>query len=129
MDSEIKLLKLHMAEVVDLQRSAALLSWDQQTYMPSGGSKDRAQQLATLEGLAHRLFISNKVGDLIGELESNVNDIDYDSDDASFIRYVSKKFKREKRMPNSLVSDLANTTSLAQEAWVLARQNIDYALF
>ena len=129
MDSEIKLLKLHMAEVVDLQRSAALLSWDQQTYMPSGGSKDRAQQLATLEGLAHRLFISNKVGDLIGELESNVNDIDYDSDDASFIRYVSKKFKREKRMPNSLVSDLANTTSLAQEAWVLARQNNDYALF
>ncbi|HCU98488.1 MAG TPA: carboxypeptidase, partial [Chloroflexi bacterium] len=55
--------------------------------------------------------------------------IDYDSDDASFIRYVSKKFKREKRMPNSLVSDLANTTSLAQEAWVLARQNNDYALF
>ena len=35
MNSNLETLKMRLAEVVDLQRAAALLSWEQQTYMPS----------------------------------------------------------------------------------------------
>jgi len=62
MEKQLSELKTLLAEVVDLQRSASVLSWEQQTYMPPGGTSARAEQLATLEGLAHRLFINDEIG-------------------------------------------------------------------
>ena len=47
MEKGIQKLKGLLAEVVDLQRSAAVLAWEQQTYMPPGGASARAEQLAT----------------------------------------------------------------------------------
>ena len=36
-----------------LSRAAAVLRWDEETYMPSLAVEERAEQLAVLEGLAH----------------------------------------------------------------------------
>src|SRR5690606_11038006 len=49
-------LKNRLALVQDLRASAAVLEWDQETYMPPGAAEARAHQLATLKTLAHRRF-------------------------------------------------------------------------
>ncbi|MEW6241899.1 MAG: carboxypeptidase M32, partial [Chloroflexota bacterium] len=48
MEEKLAQLKQIMAEVADLNNAAALLGWDQQTYMPRGGAEARGNQLATL---------------------------------------------------------------------------------
>lgn len=35
-------LKARLAEISDLERAAAVLGWDQQTYMPPGGARPPA---------------------------------------------------------------------------------------
>ena len=129
MNIKLQTLKMRLAEVVDLQRSAALLSWEQQTYMPPGGAKARAEQLATLQGLAHRLFITDEIGGLVKELSDSSEQWSYDTDEASLIRFVARQYERERKVPNELVAELASTTALAQEAWALARQNDNYSMF
>ena len=37
---EIKRLESHLAEIKTLTEAAALLGWDQQTYMPAGGGEE-----------------------------------------------------------------------------------------
>ena len=48
--------------------------------MPPGGAPARADQLATLEGLAHRMFVTDEIGGLLAELEQDAGDWSYDSD-------------------------------------------------
>ncbi|HNM47944.1 MAG TPA: carboxypeptidase M32, partial [Candidatus Sumerlaeota bacterium] len=40
-------------EISDLGNASALLSWDQQVYMPPRGAAARGMQLATLSGIIH----------------------------------------------------------------------------
>ena len=53
MEPKLLELKTRLAEVYDLTAAAAVLNWDLETYMPSGGAEARAQQLATLQRLTH----------------------------------------------------------------------------
>ena len=83
--SKIQELKTHLADVVHLQHAAAILGWDQQTYMPPGGAEARAEQLATLSRLAHEMFIADATGKLLQEAAAEVASADYDSDDAALV--------------------------------------------
>ena len=65
MEDKFQKLKEIMAEVYDLSRAAALLEWDQQTYMPSGGAEDRSHQLATLARLEHQRWTADETGQLL----------------------------------------------------------------
>jgi carboxypeptidase Taq len=44
-----------------LKSAADILSWDQETFMPPAGGAARADQLATLQTLAHDMMISPEV--------------------------------------------------------------------
>ena len=129
MEKGIQKLKGLLAEVVDLQRSAAVLAWEQQTYMPPGGASARAEQLATLGGLAHRMFVTDEIGGLLAELEQSAGDWGYDSDEACLLRFIKRRYERERRIPTDLVAELARTTAIAQEVWVQARKAADYPMF
>lgn len=129
MEKQLTQLKTLLAEVVDLQRSASVLGWEQQTYMPPGGAAARAEQLATLEGLAHRLFVTDEIGALLDGLKQMADGWDDDSDEASLVRFVLRKYERARRIPSELVAEIAHTTALAQEAWVRARKDADYPSF
>ncbi|TMD71673.1 MAG: carboxypeptidase M32, partial [Chloroflexi bacterium] len=65
----LETLKAILAEVTDLSRAAALLEWDQETYMPPGGVQSRAEQISTLLRLSHVRFTSEEVGRLLDQLE------------------------------------------------------------
>ena len=61
--AHLEQLKAILATVCDLRGAGSLLSWDQQTYMPSGSGFSRAEQLATLEKLAHAQLTSKEIGE------------------------------------------------------------------
>ena len=48
---------------------AAVLGWDQQTYMPSAGAGLRGEQMAFLASLAHQKFTDSKIGELLAAVE------------------------------------------------------------
>ena len=121
------LLKKKLAEIQHLEHAAAVLDWDQQVNMPSGGSEARARQLATLGKLAHELFVSDNVGELLAEL--NADDYQEDSLEACLIQVVQEDWEKERKIPSSLVEEMASTTSQAQGAWAKARENNDFTSF
>ncbi len=123
----LDLLKKKLAEIQHLEHAAALLDWDQMVNMPSGGAEARAQQLATLEKLAHELFVSDEVGHLLSDL--NVDDYRDDSLEACLIQVVREDWEKERKLPSTLVEEFARTTSQAQEAWAKARENNDFTSF
>jgi len=77
MEQKLAELKHRLATVSDLHHASALLGWDQQTYMPPRGANARAEQLATLDKLAHEFFIDDAVVKLLDELKALVAPLDY----------------------------------------------------
>jgi carboxypeptidase Taq len=53
-----------------LGHASALLSWDQETYMPAQAVGERSEQLALLQGLIHDRTSSTELGSLLDRLGS-----------------------------------------------------------
>ena len=62
MSARLEELKARLLEVNDLGSAAAVLRWDQATYMPPGGAVARGRQLSTLSKIAHEKFTSPVIG-------------------------------------------------------------------
>src|SRR5919109_1714295 len=122
-------LKNQLGAVMDLRRAAALLSWDQHTKMPPGGSKARAEQLATLGKITHELFISDDIGRLLDELEPYEQQLPHESNEASLIRVARRDWQKARRVPAELRAEITRTGALAYEAWVEARRESDFSKF
>jgi carboxypeptidase Taq len=112
-----------------LASCSSLLGWDEQTYMPRGGVENRGNQMALLAGLHHEKATDPKIGALLGELEDSDLVRDPDSTAAVNVREIRRDFDRRTKLPRSLVEEMARTTSLAQQEWVLARQHGDFPHF
>src|SRR5947209_2114762 len=122
-------LKDRLAQISDLDNAAAVLSWDQQTYMPPGGGPARAEQLATLAQFSHELFTAAETGALIAQASQECSGAAEDSDDAALVRVTRRDYDRAVKLPPDLVADMARTRTLAQEVWTRARPANDYAAF
>jgi carboxypeptidase Taq len=129
MQEELDQLKILLGTAHDLGMAAAVLRWDQETYMPPGGAAARAEQLATLGQLAHEYFTADEVGALLDDLAAHEAELDHDSDEASLIRVTRREYDRARRVPADLVGEIARATSLAQGEWVKARAASDFARF
>lgn len=129
MKEKLQALKERLAVVDDLQRAAGVLSWDQQTYMPPRGAAARAEQLATLQKLAHEHFIAAENGALLNELAEVTAHLPYDSDEASLVRVTKRDYERATRVPPKLVEEITRAASLAFEAWQRAKAEANFKLF
>ncbi|HET9866641.1 MAG TPA: hypothetical protein VFQ06_05065 [Nitrospira sp.] len=49
-----------LLEIQRVNSAASVLSWDQETYMPAGGGAARAEQIATLQGIAHQNWFPSR---------------------------------------------------------------------
>ena len=121
-------LREHLAEIHDLGRAAALLSWDERTMMPASGAESRADQLATLAAVRHRMFAADEVGRMIDAARPEVEGLDPDSEPASLIRVVGRDWEKARRVPAELRAELARAAALGVAAGREARQLSDFAL-
>src|SRR4051812_26882372 len=126
---ELAALKEHLGELTDLYGAAALLSWDQNTYMPPGGAEARADQTATLERLAHERLVDPALARLLDALEPWAAGQDPDSDDVRLVRWARRDLEKATRVPEALAVDMARESFRGFSAWIEARESGDFRRF
>jgi carboxypeptidase Taq len=129
MSEKLNRLKEIIGEVADLNAAAAVLSWDQQTYMPPGGSEARGQHLSTIGSLAHQKAVAPEVGELLEGLKSEFSGEGPESDDAALVRVAARDYEKAVRVPAEFVAEQAIVTTKAFEAWMEARSKSDFGVF
>ena len=112
-----------MQKIADLHNAAAVLNWDEETYLPVKGAAFRGQQLATLSTLAHDHFADPELGHLLQELLAR--------DDLSPLQHQNvsrswKDYEKNQKYPSAFVHQLSLTTSRCYQAWMNARQQNDF---
>src|SRR5262245_60077796 len=112
-----------------LASCSALLGWDEQTYMPPGGAEHRGGQMALLAGLHHERATDPRLAELLGSAEASDLAADPEAPPAVNLREWRRSYDRATKLPRSLVEELARTTSLAQQEWVVARRERDFGRF
>jgi carboxypeptidase Taq len=129
MSTPLSALRDHLAPIEDLTAAAAVLAWDQETFMPEGGAEARAHQLSTLQSQAHERFASDATGELLDQAAETIEDPESLDDDASLVRVTRRDYERARKVPSSLVAELSRATSQAKQAWTQARQADDFGAF
>lgn len=127
MNDKLQELKTRLLEINDLDMSAAVLNWDQTTYMPRGGAAARARQSATLGRLSHEKFTDPAIGNLLDELGPYVESLSYDSDEASLVRLTRRQYERATKVPSEFMSQLMGHMAESYQAWSQARPENDFA--
>lgn len=132
----LKPLTSRLVEIQHLSSAASLLSWDQETYMPPGGGQARADQLSTLQTLAHDTLVSPEIETLLVKWVDpatgqalDVPGDPWDEPSRSLLREVWRDFSRAKKLPSDFVKKLSRECSLAQQVWIEARKKSDFKLF
>ncbi len=120
-------LKARLLEVDDINGAAALLRWDQTTFMPPGGSPARGRQTATLSRLAHEKFTDAAVGRLLDQLERETAALPPGHDDAALVRVTRRLYEQSVRIPGALVSEFNEHAATIYQAWTVARPANDFA--
>ena len=122
-------LRAHLAPIVDLHAASAVLRWDEETYMPPGGARARAEVLATLSRLTHERFVSAETRRLLEHAHEALNQLDPDSDDAALVRVTQRDYDHASKLPNDFVAERARAASQSTQVWRDARPRDDFAAF
>jgi carboxypeptidase Taq len=125
-----------LVEIQHVNSAVSLLSWDQETQMPPGGGLARANQLATLQTLAHDRLVSPEIERLLarwvdpstGQAIESPGD-GWDEPSRALLREVWRDFSRAKKLPSAFVKRLGRECSLAQQVWTEARKKNDFRMF
>jgi carboxypeptidase Taq len=126
MQAHLTELKTRLLEASDIRSAAAVMSWDQSTYMPEKGAPARGRQMATLQRIAHEKSIAPEVGRLIDKLERDMN-LPADSDEAALVRQARRNYDRFTRIPPHRYAALFQHMSASYMAWAKARPANDFA--
>lgn len=127
MQAKLDELKARLLEISDLTGAAAVLNWDQATYMPRGGGPARGRQLATLSRLAHERLTDAGLRRLLDDLRPYEESLPYDADDASLIRVARRDADKAAQVPAAFMADMRTLGSAAFQAWTRARPANDFA--
>lgn len=126
---DLKQLLTIFGQVADLYGAASVLAWDEQTYMPKGGARARAQQKATLERIAHEKLTDPRVGELLEKLEEQVQQLPETAVERALVRAARRQYDRAAKLPPDLVTALSQAGSEGFTAWLQARQQNDFNVF
>jgi carboxypeptidase Taq len=107
-----------MQKIADVKYSAAVLQWDQETYLPAKGADFRGRQLATLSEIAHEWFVSPDLGQLLHELHSRG---DLPQDRRRNIELSLEDYEKQKKFTPAFVRRLSEASSRCFHSWLQAR--------
>ncbi len=119
-----KAYKSRLTKIADIGYSIALLSWDQETYMPEKGAGFRAQQMATLSGMVHEKFTDKEFGKILKKLDKNNKKLT--EKQRRNIAQTLKDYKKQKKYNREFVELLSRTTSECFQAWQKARKENNF---
>lgn len=117
--------KANMQKVADLKYAAAVLQWDQETYLPEMGANFRGRQIATLSEVAHAFFTDAKVGNLLNALMQE----DLDAKERKNVMLSLDDYTRLTKLAPAFVRTMSETVSASYHAWLAARKANDFTIF
>jgi len=129
MKEKLNKLNALSAEIIDLTHIQALLGWDQQVLMPPGGTEDRGNQAALIGGMIHERMTSDEIGTLITDLETEIGDLTTDTDEARTVKRIKRLYEQQTKIPKELLIEFIKVTTAANNIWVKAKQDNDFASF
>ena len=115
-----------MRQIADVNYALALMFWDMETQMPSKGAGIRAQQIGTVSGVVHKMFVNDEMCSLLKKL---LEDKNLSEKQRKNIELTFKDFNKKKKYPAEFVETISKTTSEASVIWEKARKQKDFKLF
>lgn len=113
----------HIRTTKALEEVSGLISWDQETVMPSGGADQRAEEQAALEEVIHARRTDPKIGDWLAGAGAGT------PEQEACLRLIRRDYDRNTKVPVELASALARARSQAHTVWAGARKDEDVAAF
>ena len=117
---------LRMKKIADVKYAAAVLQWDEETYLPAKGAAFRGRQLATLSEIAHEWSIDPALGDLLATLKDRD---DLEEPAKRNITLSLEDYTRQKKFTPAFIRLLSETTSRCFHTWIKARTANSFAVF
>jgi carboxypeptidase Taq len=115
-----------MQKIADLKYAAAVLQWDQETYLPAKGAILRGQQIATLSEMAHELFTDAALGECLDQLKDNP---ELDIFQHKNIWLTLEDYNKNKRYPSAFVRQMSEATNRGYHAWIKAGKENNFSVF
>jgi len=115
-----------MQKIADIKYSAAVLQWDQETYLPTKGADFRGRQLATLSEIGHEWFVDPTLSQLLQTLNERA---DLQEDEKRNITLSLEDYEKQKKFSPAFVRRLSEASSRCFHAWIQARAANSFALY
>jgi carboxypeptidase Taq len=112
-----------VSEIALITSTESVLGWDQETYMPEKALEHRARQLSYLTGKAHGLLTSKRTLKLLERAETEMPE---NATQAANVRGLRRDIDRATKLPQKLVEEESQVTTLAKAAWAEARGKSDF---
>ncbi len=115
----------YMHTIKDVNAAVSVLNWDQETYMPEGAAEARAEQIGTLDTIAHQLLTNEKASKFAEKIRSLTGEIQT----KPLLRLFLEDYERAVKLPEDLVRRTSKAQSLAHHVWLRARKEKNYTVF
>jgi len=120
----LKDLKSKEQSVKDLEHILSLLSWDQETGMPKAAGRDRARQMGLIQDIITGHLRDPHWEDWLEELSQ-----DRAPENIQWYRLLKRRFDEYQKLPPDFMSRFVESSSLARDYWMEAREKNDFSLF
>jgi len=114
-----------LQKIADVKYAAAVLQWDQETYLPPNGADARGRQIATLSEIGHQMFTDDKIGHLLQDLLST----DLPESQKRNVELTVEDHTRLKKLSPAFVRTMSETVTASFHAWIEARKENNFAVF
>ncbi|MCF7796757.1 MAG: carboxypeptidase M32 [Lentisphaeria bacterium] len=116
-----------------LRGAEALLSWDQETYMPEGAGDARSNQIAHISTLLHNTLVGETMSKNLGELvdlgSGKIRDESLPAREQRRLKEIWRDYHHAAALPSEFVEEVSKHASRSQQLWVKARQANDFSMF
>jgi carboxypeptidase Taq len=129
MNDSLKYIYKVQKELSILGGISGLLAWDQLTYMPKMGIRDRSNQNAYILRYMHEKMISDKFWVHVKCLSKPNVFEKLSIIDKNVIKRLYKDIVKARKIPSEFVEELARTSTIAYQSWEEARRKSRFGIF
>jgi len=129
LEKELKNIYTIQKELSIIGYTAALVDWDQKTYMPSEGIKSCSEKISYLSKIHHEKMISKELKDSIDYLLIPENFEKLNDKDRIVVKRLSKDVEKATKLPVEFKEELSRVTSIAESVWEEAKKEKNFEKF
>ena len=114
------------ARIAAVEDALGILQWDAETLMPDGAGEGRADQLATLKGIAHEILTSPRTGGLLDAAAGGEGSLT--EWQRANLREMRRLHLHAAAVPGDLVEASSRAVTRCEMVWREARRESDFGL-